>query len=133
MLKARPGPQLLRRIVFGYTVDCFPSQLILGHNRLKRMLERAGYNINVSMCPLDDIPLGADIVFVPKQLEEQAHRTAAHGQVRACEDFVNQPMYDDLIKLLGEGRKWTAPLIVQDSQDDSTGKIKRYRGYEQIE
>ncbi len=125
-------PRILKRIVFGYSADCFPGQLIVGHNQLKRKLVRAGFDVTVSMAPLKDLPPDVDILFVPPELAEAARPAASHCQVEVLETFLNHPLYDALLKQLEEGRDWTAAKL-EPAPADESGQIVRYRGYERIE
>jgi mannitol-specific phosphotransferase system IIBC component len=126
-------PRILRRIVFAYTVDFFPGMLILGHNQLKRMLARNGFDVKVSMAPLNDLPPDVDMVFVPPELAEAARQAVPHGRVEVLESPLNHPRYDALIRQLGEGIEWTAARVVEQASTEESGQMVRYRGYERIE
>ncbi len=125
-------PRILKRIVFGYSADCFPGQLIVGHNQLKRKLVRAGFDVTVSMAPLKDLPPDVDILFVPPELAEAARPAASHCQVEVLETFLNHPLYDALIKKL-DGTEWIARRLTDHPPAEESGQIVRYRGYERIE
>ena len=126
-------PQVLKRIVFGYSVDSFSGSELLGYNQLKRMLERAAYDVAVSLEPLNELPSNIDLMFVPPHLADQARQATPQTRVQVIEDFVNNPIYEALIQKLQDGREWTAPKVVARSATDESGQIVRYRGYERID
>ena len=127
------NPRLIRRIVFGYTVDSFPGMLILGQHQLKRKIERAGFDILVTFLPLDDLPSDTDILFVLPALEQMARRAVPDSIVYVVEDFVNNPEYDQVIEKLLVGTDWTAKQLSDRPPEDEGGEIVRYRGYERLE
>lgn len=126
-------PRHLRRIVFGYTVECFPGMLILGYNQLKRMLARAEFDVKVNLAPLNDLPADTDILFVPPELLESARCAASNARVDALEDYLNHPAYTALIQQISEGVEWRACKITEQPASDQNTQIVRYRGYERIE
>lgn len=126
-------PRHLRRIVFGYTVECFPGMLILGYNQLKRMLARAEFDVKVNLAPLNDLPADMDILFVPPELLESARCAASNARVDALEDYLNHPAYTALIQQISEGVAWTASRVTGKAKINENGLIVRYRGYERIE
>lgn len=132
MVEGGTRPRVLKRIVFGYSVDCFPGTLIIGHNQLKRKLIRAGFDVTVSMAPLKDLPPDVDILFVPPELAEAARQVACHCQVEVLETFLNHPLYDTLINKL-DGTEWVARRLTEHPPEAESGQIVRYRGYERIE
>ena len=125
-------PTVIRRIVFGYTLDHFPSAIILGHNQLKRMLERAGFAIKVTMAPLTDLPPDVDILFVPPELEQAAQAILAPERIQVLEDMVNHPRYANLVQQLTE--RVTITAARQDEHaTENAGNIITYRGYQRVE
>ncbi|MBI5653762.1 MAG: hypothetical protein HZC40_25430 [Chloroflexi bacterium] len=127
------APRSIKRIVFGYTHDFFPGALILGHNQLKRMIARAGFDIAVSFAPLSDLPAPVDILFVPAELAQVARTAAPSSQIQAIENFVNAPAYDQLIQQLNAGIAMRASRLSERVESDAEKNIVRYRGYERIE
>ncbi|MBI5029376.1 MAG: hypothetical protein HZB51_02525 [Chloroflexi bacterium] len=128
-----PQTRVLRQIVFGYTIDCFPGSLILGHHQLKRMIERAGFDVKVEMLPLTELPPNVDILIVPAELAEPSRQFASQCHVEILHDMANHPMYGDLIRQLEAGTAWSAARMVEPTSAEDGGQIMRYRGYERIE
>ncbi|MBI1800728.1 MAG: hypothetical protein HYR71_03755 [Chloroflexi bacterium] len=133
MSETSPAARPLKRIVFGYTLDGFPGLLIVGYNQLKRKLERARFDIAMSLCPLSDLPAEVDVLFVPAELAEAARQAAPASRIEALDSFMNHPAYNLLIQQLVEGREWTALKRPAEPPSDEEGYIVRYRGYERIE
>jgi mannitol-specific phosphotransferase system IIBC component len=126
--------RFVRRIVFGYTIDCFPGLLIVGCNQLKRKLERAGFVVTVSMEPLTALPVETDILIVPSELGELARQAASHSHIEVVDNFLNHPIYNTLIAQFNEGQVWTAARKEPNTQipDESEGQIVTYQGYQRI-
>jgi mannitol-specific phosphotransferase system IIBC component len=125
-------PRLLRRIVFGYTVECFPGMLILGYNQLKRMLARGEFDVKINLAPLNDLPSDTDILFVPPELREPAEHVTC-VQVQVLEDYLNHPAYTALMQQLNDGVGWRACKIAEPPAPEQNSQSVRYRGYERIE
>ena len=124
--------RLVKRIVFGYTVDCFPGLLIVGCNQLKRKVQRAGFAIAVSMEPLTALPPDSDILCVPPELVALAQEVAPHCRIEALYNYLNHPAYNVLIEQLRAGHEWTAARLTERVTDADEGEIMTYRGYERI-
>lgn len=133
MTVAPPNPRVVRRIAFGYALDFFPGTLILGFNQLKHMLERAGFATTVSMSPLGDLPLDADIILVPRELLEGARKVAPNSRVEGLDSFLDHPIYRRLIGELESGQEWTAARLTQRPSEEGEGQVVRYRGYQRID
>jgi mannitol-specific phosphotransferase system IIBC component len=133
MTVAPPNPRVVRRIAFGYALDFFPGTLILGFNQLKHMLERAGFAATVSMSPLSDLPLDADIILVPRVLLEGARKVAPNSRVEGLDSFLDHPIYRSLIEELESGQEWTAARLTQHPSEEGEGQVVRYRGYQRID
>ncbi len=132
MTAAPSSPRRLRRIAFGYTLDNFPGALIVGQHQLTRKLERAGFDVAVSFCPLNDLPADTDILIVAPELVPAACQAAPHSHVQIVENFINHPAYDELIEQLQAGKEWMAARLA-DRPVTEGGKILHYRGYERID
>ncbi len=125
--------RVLKRIVFGYSVDSFSGLQIVGYNQFKRMLARAGFDIAVSLAPLNDLAPDVDILFVSPNLAEPARQAAPRSRVEVLENFVNHPIYERMIQQLTDGQEWTAARLSERRSAEDGGEIVRYRGYERIE
>ncbi len=131
--KAQSDRRIIKRIVFGYSLDNFPGALIIGQHTLQRKLERAGFDVSVSFCPLSDLSADTDILIVAPELVPAACQAAPHSHVQIVEDFINHPAYDELIEQLQSGKEWTAARLADRPAATEEGKIFKYRGYERID
>lgn len=132
MIEENSNRHVFKRIVFGYSLDFFPGSLLLGHHQLKRMIERAGFDLSVLMSPLSDVPPDTDLLFVVSELEQAARQAAPHARVEVVEDFVNHPAYERLIKELEAGTTIIARKI-DERERKERAKILHYRGYERLD
>lgn len=124
-------PRCVKRIVFGYTVDCFPGLLIVGCNQLKRKIERAGFDVAVSMEPLTALPTDTDILCVPPELLKAAQQTT-DCRIEVIDHYLNHPTYNTVIAQLKAGHEWTAARRSERMTSADDGEIMTYRGYERI-
>ena len=88
-----------KKFVFGFTVDACPSSLFLGYEQMKNRVAHAGLDIEVKLSRLNDLPSDTHTVFVPPELEEMAQQIAPGCRVVILRDFVNNPIYDELVQL----------------------------------
>ncbi len=125
-------PRLIRKIGFGYALDFMPAALLVGFNQLAHKIKQAGFDIKVSLVPLNDLPPDLDLLFAPKELSDQAAKALPLERIVVLEEFVNQPIYTDLVKRLKEGREiFAAPQTAEENPEE--GYTARYRGYERID
>lgn len=130
----RPNPpKLIRRIGFGYKLDFMPAPLIVGYHQLSKKIEQAGFEITVSLVPLNGISPDWDLVFVPREFESDAALVLSAEKIIALDEFVNQPLYGDLVRRLEEGTVMYAERIDPSSAKSDEGIIVRYRGYDRID
>ena len=95
------------QIVFGYTSDVCPASLFVGYNQFKHKVTGAGLDVVVSLTPLNALPARVDVLFVPQELVELARQSAPNTRIEALDNFLNQPIYNILIKELGNGHALT--------------------------
>lgn len=126
-------PKPIRKIGFGYKLDFMPAPLILGYHQLSKKIEHAGFNVKVSLIPLNEINSDWDLVFVPKEFESEAALVLPSECVIGLDKFVNQPYYAELLRRLEEGTEICAERVDPNQASREEGTIMRYRGYERIE
>lgn len=93
-----------RRIVFGFTLDVFPATLILGYEQIKHRAADAGLDCRIEMLPLNELPQKVDVLFVPKELEQEARQLVGEQVLQPLTDLVNDPAYDRVLKWLKEDK-----------------------------
>lgn len=128
-------PRLVKKVVVGYDLNALPPALIRSFSVLRRRLERAGYEIEVVMRPLAELPPDVDVLFVPDQLVETAQHVAPGAQVMPLAlSAPYQPAFDELLQQLNSGQELYA-LRVEKGSDQPDGPrrvIVRYRGNERL-
>ena len=98
---------------------------------LRNKLSRAGFQVEVILCPLNQLPPDTDILFVPVDLVDLA------GQVVSPQTQVipltvataQQPAYSELLERLKAGQELYA-LCREGSGSDVA--VIRYRGYTRL-
>jgi hypothetical protein len=133
-------PRVVRRIVWAYEAGVLPGSWLMGCKRLKALLERAGFGIRVDMLPLTELPVDADVVFVPEALDEAARAAAPAARVIALAGRPEQEVFDALVAELRAGTELTAPPSAAASDEGvdapgtaPRGTVVRYRGWERID
>ena len=91
--------QLVKKIVFACEAGMGSS--VMAVSVLKKKLAQAGKSgVEVVHSPVTQIPQDADIVLTAEGLVESAKKVAKPGaQVYGVQDFINSPVYDEVIKL----------------------------------
>ena len=72
-------------------------------------------------------------MFVPKEFESEVAAVLSAERILALDDFVNQSLYADLVRRLGEGTEIYAERVDPNQVKDEAGMIVRYRGYDRID
>lgn len=126
-------PKLVHKIGFGYKLDYMPAPLIIGYHQFSKRVEQAGFNIRVLLVPLNDLSSDLDLVFVPREFESDAAAMLPAEKIIALDEFVNQPLYADLVRRLEEGIEISAERLDPNSTKSDEGMIVRYRGYDRID
>jgi mannitol-specific phosphotransferase system IIBC component len=104
-----------------------PAPLLVGYNRLRRKVERAGLNVAVELVPLSDLPSELDILFVPAPLEAAARSVWNAGPLIVLEAYHNHPAYSELVSRLQQGTEiYALPMEPPPAPDEPI--ILHYRG-----
>jgi hypothetical protein len=130
----QPGPRLIRKVAVGYDLNALPPSVIRCFTLLRRKLERAGYQIEVGLRPLADLPADLDVLFVSSELVPSARLALPAGEVK-CLNLAagHQTAFDELLSELDSGQKLGVRLPAGD--DPSAGQrreIQRYRGHDRV-
>ena len=72
----------------------------MGASKLRNKIVKAGLNIEVSNTSIEDIPVDADIVITHEKLTQRSMNSAPNAEHIPIEDFINTPVYDELINRL---------------------------------
>jgi mannitol-specific phosphotransferase system IIBC component len=76
---------------------------IMGVNALKKKLKQANLTVNVVHKPVRSVPADAKLVIAHKGLADFARRQAPNAVVIAFSQFLNDPVFDNLVQSLKAG------------------------------
>lgn len=88
----------VRKIVVA--CDAGMGSSAMGASTLRKKVQAAGLNIEVSHAALESIPADADIVITHLSLADRARHVAKSAELIAIEQFVGTPAYDELVSRL---------------------------------
>jgi PTS system mannitol-specific IIC component len=86
------------RIIFA--CDAGMGSSAMGATTLRNKLKKAGLNIEVVHCAVDEVPSDAEIVITHESLTDRARRKAPNAEHISIKNFMNSPEYDELVKRL---------------------------------
>lgn len=72
-------PRLVRRVVCGYRTESLPGEWLQTWRRLDRLMQRSGFDVKVTLDPLEALPADTDILVVPPELRQDAYAVLAPG------------------------------------------------------
>lgn len=72
----------------------------MGASMLRNLIKKAGLNIEVTNCAIEDIPADADVVFTHETLTDRAKKAAPQAEHISIKNFVSCPEYEELVKRL---------------------------------
>jgi len=88
----------VNKIVFA--CDAGMGSSAMGASRLRNRINKNGLDIEVVNSSIEEIPSDADIVISHKSLTERAKVVAPNAEHISIDDFINSPVYDELIDRL---------------------------------
>jgi mannitol-specific phosphotransferase system IIBC component len=80
---------------------------IMGVNALKKKLKQAGLSVNVVHKPVRSVPANTKVVIVHKGLANFARERAPDAVVIAFSQFLNDPVFDQVVQKLKNGDELT--------------------------
>ena len=80
---------------------------IMGVNSLKKKLKQANLTVNVIHKPVRSVPANAKVVIAHKGLADFARKQAPNAVVIAFSQFLNDPVFDQLVQKLKNGDELT--------------------------
>jgi PTS system mannitol-specific IIC component len=72
----------------------------MGASILRSKIQKAGLQISVTNCAINDLPKDADIVITHESLTERARTTLPGATHISIDDFLKSPEYDVLVEKL---------------------------------
>lgn len=91
------GPEI-KKIVFA--CDAGMGSSAMGASVLRKKIQDQGLNVAVSHSAINEIPKDADMVITHKQLEDRARANASNAEILTVENFMNSPVYDQVVTRL---------------------------------
>jgi PTS system mannitol-specific IIC component len=88
----------VRRIIFA--CDAGMGSSAMGATTLRNKLKKAGLNIEVVHCAVDEVPSDAEIVVTHESLTDRAKSRAPKAEHISIKNFMNSPEYDALVSRL---------------------------------
>ena len=93
---AAPVKKNIRKVVFA--CDAGMGSSAMGATTLRNKFKKAGLNVEVVNCAIEDIPVDADVVVTHESLTERARSIAPKVEHISIKNFINSPEYDELVK-----------------------------------
>ena len=75
---------------------------VMGQSILKRKLAGAHLDIHLDHAPLSELPRTAEMVIAHRSLVARIQERAPGARVYAVDQFINSPVYDEVIRDLSE-------------------------------
>ncbi|WP_322923467.1 PTS mannitol transporter subunit IICBA [Paenibacillus campi] len=88
----------VRKIVFA--CDAGMGSSAMGASSFRKKVQQAGLPIQVTNSAVDSIPGDADIVVTQQNLTSRARGKAPNAQHVSIDNFINNPIYDEMIQKL---------------------------------
>lgn len=85
-----------------FACDAGMGSSAMGASSLRSKIKNAGLNIEVKHSAVDDVPAHADIILSHERLTPRAQAKAPNAEHISIKDFVNNPVYDQLVEKLKE-------------------------------
>jgi len=79
-----------------FACDAGMGSSAMGATTLKTKFKKAGYNIDVVNCAIEDIPVDAQIVITHETLTARARSVAPNAEHISVKDFLNNPTFEIL-------------------------------------
>ncbi|WP_411348814.1 PTS mannitol transporter subunit IICBA [Paenibacillus sp. WLX2291] len=96
----------VRKIVFA--CDAGMGSSAMGASSFRKKVQQAGLPIQVTNSAVDAIPGDADIVVTQQNLTSRARGKAPNAQHVSIDNFINNPIYDDMIVKLKDATSGNA-------------------------
>lgn len=97
-LKNVSAKKNISKIIFA--CDAGMGSSAMGATTLRNKIKKAGLNIEVVNCAVDEIPADAEIVITHESLTDRARSKAPKAEHVSIKNFMNSPEYDALVKKL---------------------------------
>jgi len=122
-------PKLVRRVVVSYKLGWLPGEWLQTWRRLDRVFARANLRVKATLAPLEDLPEDTDILVVPPELRDDAHKAVPEGTpILVTPASAAAGAFGDLVAKLEAGTDFTAEKF-DPAEEAQKPKIVTYRGH----
>ena len=83
-----------------FACDAGMGSSAMGASSLRSKIKKAGLNIEVKHSAVDEVPQNADIILSHESLTHRAKAKAPDAEHISIKEFVNNPVYDELVEKL---------------------------------
>jgi mannitol PTS system EIICBA or EIICB component len=83
-----------------FACDAGMGSSAMGATTLKNKFKKAGFDIDVVHCAIDEIPADAQIVITHETLADRARTKVPKAEIIPIKNFMNSPEYDKLVNRL---------------------------------
>ncbi|GGO00143.1 PTS mannitol transporter subunit IICBA [Saccharibacillus kuerlensis] len=97
----------VEKIVFA--CDAGMGSSAMGASSFRKKVKAAGLPINVTNTAIENIPADADIVVTQQNLTDRARAKAPNAHHVSIDNFINNPVYEDLIEELKAAESGPSP------------------------
>ncbi|WP_084765174.1 PTS mannitol transporter subunit IICBA [Clostridium intestinale] len=88
----------IKEIIFA--CDAGVGSSAMGATTLKRKLNKAGLNIEVTNCAVDEIPKDSEVVITHENLERRAKASAPNAIRLTVKDFINNDVFEQILDII---------------------------------
>ncbi|PTW02783.1 PTS system mannitol-specific IIC component [Halanaerobium saccharolyticum] len=114
------------KIVFA--CDAGMGSSAMGAGKLRKKIEAAGLDILVVNKAIDEIPQDAEIVITHQNLTERAKQKAPQAEHISIQDFLQTPVYDQLVERLKAGeddQKKQSKAVEKNDESESAASTNK--------
>jgi len=83
-----------------FACDAGMGSSAMGATTLKNKFKKAGFDIDVVHCAINEIPANAEIVITHETLADRARTKVPKAEIIPIKNFINSPEYDKLVNRL---------------------------------
>ncbi|MGH4140214.1 PTS mannitol transporter subunit IICB [Clostridium sp.] len=87
-----------KKVIF--SCDAGMGSSAMGATTLKNKFKKAGFDIEVVHCAINEIPIDAELVITHETLADRARSRAPKAEIIPIKNFINSPEYDKLVNRL---------------------------------
>ncbi|WP_124726760.1 PTS mannitol transporter subunit IICB [Staphylospora marina] len=99
-MMSREEARDVKKVVFA--CDAGMGSSAMGASILWKKFKDAGIDVEVTNSAINDIPQDADLVITQKTLTDRAKAKAPRAEHVSVDNFLNSPVYDELVRRLGK-------------------------------